>query len=469
MGKLTDKFIWNGLLGPRNKRLFKIRIGFRVWWLYRMQAWNNFKTLEFLRCLPRPVLLLFFGTLPLICLIGWDLSISGNSGFYYQFKKFITETETVPTWRDVTQPLLITLGLPAAFIIWAYRDWNAQKSLENDRKDINLREFQEIQMRAAGAIDDKFPSAAQQTLQIAAIHQLRPFLRGEYGNSFRRPAWEFLKSTLEFSAEEIGYNLIINQIKDISNHPLNKPKVVDFDNIDKLDNIKSRPAFFALRELLQEESDEIFSDIFPKHNFHLDNLTLESKLLSNVNLSHASLIRTNFINAHLEKVILDNTYLMAARFENAYLERASFVQTYLTNANFMRANMRHASIINSIAVKAHFWHAKLEYADLSNSYFHYTQFREANLQGTNLINTYLSNTLLRKCKLEGANLTGAFLYNADLSEASFDKNTKMEGSVYNENTVFSLNWENLSEGEKEETRKPWRDLGMVYEKEPKFG
>lgn len=47
-------------------------------------------------------------------------------------------------------------------------------------------------MRAAGAFDDKLPVEAREQLQIAALHQLRGFLRGEYGDAFQRPAFELL-------------------------------------------------------------------------------------------------------------------------------------------------------------------------------------------------------------------------------------------------------------------------------------
>ena len=66
--------------------------------------------------------------------------------------------ESKPDWRAIIQPLLLFIGLPSAFVLWVFRDANASAALENQRKDINLKEFQEIQLRAAGALDEKLPA-----------------------------------------------------------------------------------------------------------------------------------------------------------------------------------------------------------------------------------------------------------------------------------------------------------------------
>ena len=93
------------------------------------------------------------------------------------------------------QYLIITA--PIIYIIWAFRDHNKLIELENARKDTNLKEFQQLQQWATGNIPNDGDDEQKTSLQISALHSLRPYLRGEYGQSFRRGAYEIFRSTLE--------------------------------------------------------------------------------------------------------------------------------------------------------------------------------------------------------------------------------------------------------------------------------
>ncbi|MGC6335042.1 pentapeptide repeat-containing protein [Pasteurella multocida] len=114
---------------------------------------------------------------------------------------------------------------PIAFIIWVFRDINSTQQIENQRKDINLKEFQKIAEWVSGLhliedeVTEKIANQTEQEttkkytqqsenlsiptfskkdgavgLQIAAIYNLLPFYRGEHGESFKKPAFNLLKS-----------------------------------------------------------------------------------------------------------------------------------------------------------------------------------------------------------------------------------------------------------------------------------
>ncbi|MFA5215936.1 hypothetical protein [Sulfuricurvum sp.] len=53
--------------------------------------------------------------------------------------------------------LIIILGSPVAFVIWLYRDKNNIEQLENQRKDINLKDFQKLAEWVSGVniVEDK--------------------------------------------------------------------------------------------------------------------------------------------------------------------------------------------------------------------------------------------------------------------------------------------------------------------------
>ncbi|HDR1570039.1 TPA: pentapeptide repeat-containing protein, partial [Pasteurella multocida] len=129
------------------------------------------------------------------------------------------------------------ISSPVAFIIWHFRDKNITQQIENQRKDINLKEFQKIAEWVSGLhlvedeVTEQFKNSARKRiiktqrssnqkettrkypqqsehlsiptfskkdgavgLQIAAIYNLLPFYRGEHGESFKKPAFNLLKS-----------------------------------------------------------------------------------------------------------------------------------------------------------------------------------------------------------------------------------------------------------------------------------
>lgn len=62
---------------------------------------------------------------------------------------------------------LITLivSAPVAYVIWFFRDANTQKQIENQRKDVNLKEFQKIAEWVSGAhlVEEKIIEKSKDT------------------------------------------------------------------------------------------------------------------------------------------------------------------------------------------------------------------------------------------------------------------------------------------------------------------
>lgn len=95
-------------------------------------------------------------------------------------------------WRALIQAAIVLAGLPIAYMLWHWRDQNVRDQIENARKDILLKEFLEVQQRAAGALDKTLEPAGVEALQIASLHQLRIFLGTKSRGTFQRPAFELL-------------------------------------------------------------------------------------------------------------------------------------------------------------------------------------------------------------------------------------------------------------------------------------
>ncbi|MGJ3648964.1 hypothetical protein ACLB0R_10885 [Sphingomonas sp. GlSt437] len=206
IGSRVHEWWRDDFLGPRNKWRFKARIAVRVRWL-RLRQWvKSLQPLELAAHLPRPIIVLLVFALTVWVLV--DLGVPVGH------LRDALSTLAKGDGDDLSwQGALVLVGAPVAFVFWLFRDIHANQTLANQRKDINLKEFQEIQMRAAGALDEKLPAKARETLQIAAIHQLRPFLKGEYGDSFRRPAWEFMRARLQASSEATGEAAIVEWVE----------------------------------------------------------------------------------------------------------------------------------------------------------------------------------------------------------------------------------------------------------------
>ena len=147
--------------------------------------------------------------------------------------------------------IILIVSSPVAFVIWHFRDENSRQQIENQRKDINLKEFQKLSEWVSGAhlpeinIEKSITKSSSTTdnesaaspkkqitkqtaerskeygqkpdnahwgtfskrdgaiaLQISAIYNLLPFFRGDYGESFRRPAFNLLKSAWQSMQQE---------------------------------------------------------------------------------------------------------------------------------------------------------------------------------------------------------------------------------------------------------------------------
>jgi hypothetical protein len=320
----TANWLWNDCLGPRHKWRFKMRIALRVQWLFFKRWWNENVSLRgLLSGMRRPTVLLLIGLgLPLLMLwlLPFDALVKPVA------KDGAVQLTDQLAWKELIQPILLFIGLPSAFILWAFRDYNASAALENQRKDINLKEFQEIQLRAAGALDEKLPAKARETLQVAAIHQLRPFLRGEYGSSFRRPAWELLKALLATSAEKSGYTSIRDYVA------AGIPPVVEgqsagqqgWRNADVIRSIiwSVLPDVVALagQTLVNEEAQRLFRPDLPLEHGRFDGVALSGALLARQKLKAASFVGADLSFAHLETANFHDAHLQGADLRFAHLE-----------------------------------------------------------------------------------------------------------------------------------------------------
>ena len=460
--KRVSRWWLDDLFGPRHEVRFALRISTRLAWL-RLRLWlRRPRGMGLRRHWPKPVALALVGILvPLgIAAVLSLLFPQEARGVAAAFHRLFTDPEAPRLeWREAAQILLLLIGVPSAFLLWLFRDLNVNATLDNQRKDVNLKEFQEIQMRAAGAIDEKFPAAARETLQIAALHQMRAFLRGEYGKSFQRPAFELLRARLVASAEATDSSIVGNWLQDwrerfrrLEGRDATRA-VVEMKREIAGARRKLRPCAIAAAEqiILSEEWEAVLRGSLPLAGSAFDRIQLGRKTV----LSGASFIDCRFRLArlryvHLERAELSGAYLEGAYLRGAHLEQAVFFYAYLEYASFVGAGLDRALLQGASAAGARFTSASLRFATLADADLRGASFSNADLRGADFLAAELAGASLRGARLEGAKL-------AD-QDASLVGNCA--GATFDEATEFAADWSILPESEREAARLPWLARGM---------
>ncbi|UOO76642.1 pentapeptide repeat-containing protein [Neisseria sp. Dent CA1/247] len=364
---------------------------------------------------------------------------------------FIT-IEKILTTTGVWTLITLLISSPIAFFVWKFRDENTVHQLENQRKDVNLKEFQKIAEWVSGLhlVEDKIvertkkietpvennssrqegnqeettdttpetetsreygeagqsrhiPSHSRQDgavgLQVAAVYMLKPFYCGDHGDGFRKPALNLLTS---------AWLALFKQVED------------DEENNQKPDSekLKNSPLAIALTEVLLADGGihlrrypEVFPNLYlPYLNLHLSGLDKEVlKLLSeDLNCS-----RINLKYAYLKMAELNGAKLSGAKLNGTKLNGAKLNEAKLTGADLTGADLNGA---------------KLNGADLISANLNGANLNKAKLDNATLNNAKLNNATLNKAKLNNAKLKGAALKGADLTGAELKNEADLNGA-----------------------------------------
>ncbi|CAC9955310.1 cytochrome c nitrite reductase(EC:1.7.2.2) [uncultured Gammaproteobacteria bacterium] len=313
----------------------------------------------------------------------------------------ILKQVTIDTKSIISLTTLI-ITAPIVFVVWLFRDKNKLLELENARKDTNLKEFQQLQRWATGNMDGNSDNDNKIALQISALHSLRAYLKGEYGESFRRGAYEIFRAILATQHQKILQQLKNDESKTI------------------MGAIDSCPLTKQLNIIASEE----WFNLLINHNFPTKGISLLGVDLSHAYLHHRTYNKTLVLQgARLQGATLLGARLQGADLGGAQLQGAILWVARLQGANLGGAQLQGANLQN----------AQLQGADLQNAQLQGADLQNAQLQGANLQNAQLQGADLWDARLQGANLGGARLQGADL------RNARLQG-VYTE-TLELLNFE----------------------------
>ena len=404
------------------------------------------------------------------------------------FPKWISLTDKVQESAGYWNFLIVLISVPVALVVWHFRDENNRQQIENQRKDINLKEFQKLSEWVSGAHLPEIKTVSKTTqksssedgveiteqtteqseeyakkpdaadfdtfskrdgavaLQISAIYNLLPFFRGDYGESFRRPAFNLLKSAWQAMQQDS-----LKKLDEGNLFYLEREKI-----FDELEQRAESPMGVALTQVLlslNRENKKLnlrdFPEMLPniclaRMNFHLSGVSEIARDLSGLKLHGVDfrgiiLVGGKLQGCHLMQAKLDGADLSKTELQNADLFQSKLREVDLGKAQLQGARLAEADLQATYLGEANLQdatlsYAKLKFADLRCANLENTNFSHADLQNSDLRKTKMSRTSLQNANLENSNLNDAKVQNADLS--------------YTNLKICDLNWEQLKDNEK---------------------
>ena len=301
-----------------------------------------------------------------------------------------SDSNSVGYWNFI----ILIVSAPVAFVIWHFRDENNRQQIENQRKDINLKEFQKLSEWVSGvhlpeiktvnkttqksSLKDgvevvektterseeysKKPNTADfdtfskregaVALQISAIYNLLPFFRGDYGESFRLPAFNLLKSAWQAMQQDSLNQLEVNNLSD------EKRTEIIVDLVKKA----NRPIGVALTHILlslNQGNTKLNLRDFPEM---LPNICLAGM---NFSLGGVSEIAKDLSGLNLNGIDLRGSFSIEVQFQGSQLFMAKLQYVQLSSVNFQNADLSLANLQN----------ADLQNADLRECQFEWMQLK----------------------------------------------------------------------------------------------
>ena len=384
------------------------------------------------------------------------------------FPKWISLTDKVQESAGYWNFLIVLISVPVALVVWHFRDENNRQQIENQRKDINLKEFQKLSEWVSGAHLPEIKTVSKTTnkcnlksdaeivrqstlpieytteeteeyskqpktadfdtfskrdgavaLQISAIYNLLPFFRGDYGESFRLPAFNLLKSAWQAMQQDSLKKL---EKKNLSDEALSRI----FNELEQKANSPMGVALTQVLLSLNRENTELnlrnFREMLPNiclagMNFHLSGVDEIARDLSGLNLQGA-----NFQKSNLKEINLQEADLIGADLQEADLIGANFQGANLTKAdlhmkekkrsfdsldiNFQKADLSKADLQNRNLTGSNFQEADLTSANLRGASIAYANFQKSILKNINFQEVNVHRNILKEANLESTNLRG---------------------------------------------------------------
>lgn len=331
--------------------------------------------------------------------------------FYEEIIYFITDRNLSDiSW--LSAPVTMLIAAPVAYFIWIFRNDDKKRDQEHVEENIRQSDFHQLEQWAT--TDNEKVS-----LQTAAICQLLPYLKGEYGERFIRPAMEIYRSVLSsWKLTSSETNIAFSSIR---------------HTIDQGERVQIPNAISAIHDIFIQELD-FFKSL---HNIKIS--THKNWIpLRRINLKCIPYVNyTDFSGINLLEADLSYSICLAANFAGANLKITNF-----TGSVFYSANFRYA-----ILESTNFLDAQLFNSDFRNANLKLTKFKLTKLDGSDFRDTNLGRVLFYKTNLKDVDFTGATFKNVVIcTDNPFSEKYSVDERIFNayfEETVLEgVNFQN---------------------------
>ncbi|MCO6427073.1 pentapeptide repeat-containing protein [Nitrosomonas communis] len=293
-------------------------------------------------------------------------------------------------------PLLtMIVASPIAYCIWIFRNEDKKRDQQHTEENIRQSDFHKIEEWATsfpilnevnGEKKAELTINKEGTLQIAAIYQLLPYLKGDYGNRFVRPSMEIYRSlfsswvlTSEEQKEILRqYSIDLTASKNvIKPQYINSLHTIFSQDLNFFRTFHKNEVCVKSNWIPLEKIDLKYSHFNNGTNFQGINLLEANLSLSvcfNTNLESTNFICSIFYGSDFRESTLKATIFRGARLSNSDFRGAKFIITTLALSELCRVDFRGANL-----GRAYFHNANLKKAD----------FRGANIRNANFVKEFL--------------------------------------------------------------------------------
>ena len=317
--------------------------------------------------------------------------------YFYEEIIYFIDDQHLSNISWLSAPVTMLIAAPVAYVIWIFRNADKRRDQEHVEENIRQSDFHQLEQWATG-------DSEKISLQTAAICQLLPYLKGEYGERFIRPAMEIYRSVLsswKLTPEEV--NISFKSIR---------------ASVDQGERIQIPNAIGAIHDIFIQELDFFRSLHTIKISTHRNWIPLRRLNLKCIPYENG----TNFSGINLLEADLSFSICLGANFAGANLKIANFDCSVFYSANFRYA------VLESTNFKG----AELSKSDFRNANFKLTKFNLTHLNQSDFRNTNLGQVLFYKTNLKDADFSGATFKNIVISiENPFSEKYSVEERIFN--------------------------------------
>lgn len=299
---------------------------------------------------------------------------------------------------------------PVLILLWKFRDQNTRHQIENSRKDTNLKDFHQLSIWATDYnLKDK-----NNPLKISSIALIGKYLSGQYGDEFKRPAFEVLMSTWSHHQPNIT---------------LDKSKKLKFNNLESIDEIQLQTQKAILEKILiyKNLKKTILHAIFVDGSKTIRENDFKNSFKGTTWIGITTDDLVGFKSLDLSNLNLSQTKWYGSEvnnfdFSNSNLTNSDFSGGFISNSIFNGSDMSGSLFERCVLYNTKFEHA----AKLVQTRFIFTALRDVSFISSNLNEIVFYSSIFYKVNLNASSAEEITINYSNIKDIEADENTNIK-------------------------------------------